>query len=81
MTFNIAVEHEQDQRIRNDLAARDARIEQETDWYTDGEFDGIIAIDPNPELWGKLPYREGFLIGLARHFDRKYQTYSSNQPF
>ncbi len=80
MTFNIAVQNEQEQRIQNDLVAVEAQIDYETGIYAEGEFDGAIGIDPNPDMWTELAYRSGYLIGLTRYYDKKYKV-SISEPF
>ena len=81
MTLNISLEIEQQQRIQNDLAAVEAQIDRETDIHFIGEFDGVIGLEPNPDLWSNLTYRSGYLTGLASFYDKKYQTVFKNEPF
>jgi hypothetical protein len=81
MTFNIAVQNEQEQRVQADLVAVEVQIDHETETYAEGQFDGVISIDPNPDLWSELTYRNGYLAGLTRYYDSKYQTVISNEPF
>ncbi len=80
MTPNISLELEQQQRIQNDLVAVEARIDHETGIYAEGEFDGAIGIDPNPDMWTELAYRSGYLTGLTRYYDKKYKV-SISEPF
>lgn len=79
--INSYLSVEQTNREKQGIEAREVEANSQTDWYWAGEFDGAIAIDPNPETWSNLSYREGFLTGLARHYDQKYQTCLSDQPF
>ncbi len=81
MTLNISLEIEQQQRIENDLVAVEAQIDRETDIHSEGEFDGVIGLEPNPDLWSNLTYRSGYLNGLGRYYDKKYQTVFKNEPF
>ena len=81
MTLNISLEIEQQQRIQNDLVAVEAQIDRETDIHSTGEFDGVIGLEPNPDLWSNLTYRSGYLTGLGRYYDKKYQTVFKNEPF
>lgn len=74
MTPNIALEIEQQQRIANDQAALEADNDRKADLYAEGEFDGVIGVKPNPERWGELAYRFGWLDGIARHYDAKFKT-------
>lgn len=80
MTLNISLETEQQQRIQNDLVAVEAQIERETDIHSAGEFDGVIGLEPNPDLWSNLSYRNAYLTGLGRYYDEKYQV-SISEPF
>lgn len=50
MTFNITVEREQDQHIRNDLAATEARVNRQIDSYGVGEFDRVYATTAEQKL-------------------------------
>ncbi len=83
MKFNIAVAIEQAQRVENDKVAVEERINEQAnrqkDLYSEGEFDGLIGIEPNPEMWGELSYRSGFLTGITRYYDKNYQM-SLNNP-
>ena len=82
MTLNIALAHNQDQRIANDRAAKKTQIEHQTDLYSEGKFDGITeGCDPNPEFWVELAYRNGFLVGLTSYYDNKYQISLTDEPF
>jgi hypothetical protein len=81
MSINIALEAEQQQRVEADKAAVEAQIELETNLYTAGDFDGVIGIDPDPQKWSKLAYRSGFLAGLGRYYDQKYQVDLEVEPF
>jgi hypothetical protein len=57
------------------------RQELETDFYSAGKFDGVIGIDPDPQKWREKAYRSGFLAGIGRHYDQKYQKYSAGEQF
>jgi hypothetical protein len=81
MSINIALEAEQQQRVEADKAAVEAQIELETNLYTAGDFDGVIGIDPDPHSWSNLAYRSGFLAGLGRYYDQKYQVDLEVEPF
>lgn len=89
MTYNIALEIEQQQRIQNDLvasrfeyedsyskadAAVEAQIEQESDLYYHGNFDGATGGKTEKSLWGNLSYRNGWLAGVGEYYDKQYQT-------
>ena len=73
MTFNISLNSEQSQREDNDKAAVEAQIESNGKLFTDGKFDGVTGEQPKREFWDKYPYRDGYLIGITKHYDRKYQ--------
>jgi hypothetical protein len=79
--INMYISVDQDQRLKNDLAAIEAQNDRQTDLYCAGEFDGVIGIDPNPEMWYEIAYKSGFLDGIARHYDNKYQVGLTNEPF
>ena len=79
--LSLTLEIEQQQRIQNDLVAAEAQIDRETDIHFIGEFDGVIGLEPNPDLWSNLTYRNGYLTGLGRYYDQKYQTIFNNEPF
>jgi hypothetical protein len=81
MSINIALEAEQQQRVEADKAAVEAQIELETNLYSAGKFDGVIGIDPDPQKWSNLAYRSGFLAGLGRYYDQKYQVDIEVEPF
>ncbi|MGL6342554.1 MAG: hypothetical protein ACRC80_25850 [Waterburya sp.] len=81
MTFNISLELEQSQREQNDLAAVENQIESIGNIYTDGNFDGVTGHRPNRELWCSHAYRSGYLAGLTRYYDKKYQTVLKDEPF
>lgn len=74
MTYNIALQIEQEQRIQNDLVAIEAQIDRESELYYHGEFDGATGGKPEPELWGNLSYRNGWLAGVGEYYDKQYQT-------
>lgn len=80
MTFNISHAFEQEQRIQNDLAAVEVQIEKETNFYCYGEFDGVTGGQPQQELWSDLNYRSGYLVGIGRYYDKKFNTVF-NEPF
>ena len=81
MTFNISLELEQSQREQKDLAAFEAQIDRIGKLYTDGKFDGVTGQKPQREFWHESAYRDGYLIGLIKHYDKKYQTSLKNEPF
>lgn len=80
MTFNIAVQTEQLQRLQADLVAVSAQIERETQMYYHGEFEGATGGKPERELWSNLSYRSGYLVGVGQYYDKKFQTVF-DQPF
>lgn len=77
--FYLSVE--QEKRERQGIEAKDNEASRQTDLYSAGEFDGIIGIDPNPEMWYEIAYKSGFLTGIVRHYDNKYQVGLTNEPF
>ncbi len=68
MTTNIALRFEQQQRYDNDLAARDAEIENQTDLYALGHFDGVIGAQPTDI---EQSYWEGYQIGYRQYWATK----------
>lgn len=74
MTPNIAQAVDQEQRVQNDLVAVEAQIEKETDVYYLGFWDGKDNGKPEKDLWNNLTYRSGWLAGVAKYYDNKYQT-------
>ncbi len=72
MTFNIAHQVEQEQRIANDLTAPEAQIDKETDLYHAGLFDGVTGGKPERETWSNLSYRSGYLVGVGQYYDKKF---------
>ena len=68
MTYTIALEFEQEQRILNDYAALDNLIEEETDKYYQGEFDGRMGIEgthPEDEHYWR-GYQQGYRFYLLK---------------
>lgn len=74
MTFNIAVQQEQQQRLAADLVASEAQIDKETDLYYHGEFDGATGGKPEQELWSNLSYRSGWLAGVEEYYDKQHKA-------
>ncbi len=67
--LNIALELEQEQRLCNGLAAVEAEIDKETDFYHIGRFDGLAGCEPTRvEDRG---YWEGYQIGLRQYWASK----------
>jgi hypothetical protein len=79
--INFYLSVEQENRERQGIEAKDNEASCQTDLYSAGEFDGVIGINPNPEMWYELAYKSGFLDGIARHYDKKYQVGLTNEPF
>jgi hypothetical protein len=79
--FDMYLNIEQSNRERQGLEARDNEASRQTQLYTAGDFDGVIGIDPDPQKWSKLAYRSGFLAGIGRHYDQKYQVDLEVEPF
>jgi hypothetical protein len=57
------------------------RQECETEFYSAGKFDGVIGIDPDPSMWRNPAYRSGFLTGITKHYNEKYQKYLKVEQF
>ena len=85
MNLNIALDQEQQQRLQEGLTASQEQIHNEarknTDLYSAGDFDGFVEVEPDSEKWGEYAYRDGFLTGLTRYYDQKYQVSLANEPF
>ncbi len=79
--LNTYLSLEQDNREKQELERINEQASHQTDLFSSGEFDGVIGIEPNPEMWGELSYRSGFLTGITRHYDKKYQMSLNNEPF
>ena len=81
MTFNISLELEQQQRIRNDFAAVEAELNARTDRYSDGLLDAVSGREPEITGWKTdLNYRHGWLTGIAQRYDQQIGT-AYNEPF
>ena len=67
--LNIALDLEQQQREENELAALVAQIDQETDLYHVGRFDGLINCEPTqleePSYWS------GYQLGQREYWAKK----------
>lgn len=81
MTFNIAVQNEQEQRVQNDLVAVEAELNQRTDRYNEGLTDAIMHREPEINGWKMdMNYRYGWLAGIAQKYDLEIGT-AYNEPF
>ena len=81
MTFNIAVQREQRQRVANDFAALEAQLNSEADRYNAGFTDAESGNQPNINDWKTdLNYRYGWLAGIAQRYDNEIGT-AYNEPF
>ncbi len=78
--FDLHLSIEQENREKQELERINNEASHQTDLYSEGEFDVVIGIEPNPEMWGELSYRSGFLTGITRHYDKKYQICLNNEP-
>ncbi|MGL5832781.1 MAG: hypothetical protein ACRC1Z_06040 [Waterburya sp.] len=78
--FNLHLSVEQENRERQEVDRIHNEASLETNRFNAGDFDGGIGIDPNPQMWKELSYRSGFLTGITRYYDKKYQV-SLNEPF
>lgn len=79
MTYNIALETEQNQRLIGDRAAVSAQVERDTDLYTAGFFDGTIGKNPSMKLWGIEAYRSGWALGIVKFYDGKAEFTSTGK--
>lgn len=66
--FQIDQEH----RIQEAREAVKEEANRQTDWQSGGEWDGFMGELPKKELWTELAYRDGYLTGVSRRFDREY---------
>ena len=66
---------------RDYLHARDAEAAVNFDLNSVGEFDGVIGLDASPKYWGKAPYEEGYLTGVRKKFNKKYNVELPVEPF
>ena len=81
MTFNIAVQQEQEQRLQNDLVAVEMQIDASTVRYQVGLCDAILGKEPEITGWKfDLSYRNGWLAGIAERYDEQIGT-AYNEPF
>lgn len=81
MTPNISLELEQQQRIQNDFAAIEAKLDHETDRFEDGRVDAMSGLEPDIRGWmSELEYRYGWLAGIAQRYDNEIGT-AYNEPF
>ena len=71
--FNIYLSLEQKNREQQGIEARDNEANYQTELNSAGEYDGVIGLEPDPQKWRELAYRSGFLTGIGRHYDQKYQ--------
>ena len=63
------------------LEASDAEASLNTELNSAGEFDGVTGLEPDPQKWSAISYRSGFLSGIGRYYDNKYQVCLDNEPF
>ena len=79
--INSYLSVEQSKREQQGIEARDIEASRQMDLNWAGKFDGLIGIEPDREKWSELGYRDGFLSGIGRHYDEKYQIELENEPF
>ena len=73
MTLNIALQQEQQQRLREGLTASQDQVHDEaslnTDLYSGGFFDGLIGLEPtHPEIHS---YWSGYETGYREYWAGK----------
>ncbi|MBW4532540.1 MAG: hypothetical protein KME09_01240 [Pleurocapsa minor HA4230-MV1] len=73
MTLNIALQQEQQQRVKNDLILAKRQIHEEaglnTDLYSAGYFEGYIGCEPShPE---QHSYWAGYQVGCREYWAKK----------
>lgn len=78
--FDMYLNIEQEKREKQEIDRIHNEASVETDRFNAGDFDGGIGIDPDPNMWKELSYRSGFLTGITRHYDQKYQV-KLDEPF
>ena len=49
------------------------------DLTSEGEFDGGTNCPPNEKNWSNLSYRNGYLSGLGRFYDRTFGVTHADQ--
>ena len=67
--LNIALQQEQQQRLENELAALVAQIDQETDLYHIGRFDGLMNCEPTQ--LEEQSYWSGYSNGQREYWAKK----------
>ena len=72
--FNLYLSVEQSKREQQGIEARDNEANDQSELNSAGEYDGVIGLEPDQEKWRELAYRSGFLTGIGRHYDQKYQV-------
>ena len=64
--YNLALRHEQEQRLVNDQIACETRVKEDTDVYYLGEWDGKMAFEPKQP--DNQHYWQGYCVGLKQYW-------------
>ena len=78
--INLYLSVEQEKREKQDLDAINAEANSNTDLNVLGIRDGIVGEPAQEQYWSELAYREGYVTGIAQHYDQKYNI-CLEQPF
>ncbi|MDJ0635570.1 MAG: hypothetical protein QNJ34_20445 [Xenococcaceae cyanobacterium MO_188.B29] len=65
--FYLSVE--QEKREKQDLDAINEIANRNTELESYGNWDGLLNEPPQEKYWSELPYREGYLAGIARYYN------------
>ncbi len=68
------IRKEQENRVQEAIAALEEEANKQTELNASGEWDGFMGDLPQKELCTLLPYRHGYLTGVTRRFDQKYEV-------
>ncbi len=66
------LEKEQENRIQEAKEAVEEEANRQSELQSGGDWDGFTGELPQKELWKELAYRDGYLTGVSRRFEREY---------
>lgn len=78
-TFNLALQNEQEQRIKDDESACEARTKRDTAVYHLGVWDGKINFEP--EAPHDQFYWQGYCEGLKQYWMKKKPSATNQEVF